>query len=201
MQHPANSNQGLVYEVIYVYIYIYPDFNASIVIVIIVEEVVVVLLTGGGGRCGWSELTHESYKETLISGLKYQFAIKLIIVSLAGIIRSSAETELVYRFDCKLNHPVTWGHHERICLGPEFSHVLHLIYQYMLGCCIHMYFIFHHRLHAHKHVFQTIYGNWLSLDLFGSFKIEAKCHNALSSHSYLLKTNWSHTTGASSSTH
>ena len=39
-------------------------------------------------------------------GLKYQFAVKLITVSLAGIIRSSAEMELVYKFDCKLN-PVT----------------------------------------------------------------------------------------------
>ena len=52
-----------------------------------------------------------------------------------------------YKFDCKLN-PVTWGHHEWICLGPDFCHILHWIYQYMLGCCTYMYFIFPHRLHA-----------------------------------------------------
>ena len=133
----------------YIRSYIYPDFNATIVTVVIVEVFFFDWRSGGGG---WSEMTHESYKETLISGLKYQFAIKLITVSLAGIITSSAEIELVYKFDCKLN-PVTWGHHERIYLWPGFSHVLHWIYQYMLGCCTHTYSIFPHRLHAFKHMF------------------------------------------------
>ena len=135
--------------------HIYPDFNASMVVVVMVEVVVVLL---GGVVCVCvcvcvSELTHESYKDTLISGLKYQFVIKLITISLAGIIRSSAEIELVYKFDCKLNH-VTLGHYEWICLGPEFCHVLHWIYQYMLGCCIHMYFIVPHRLHAYNICFK-----------------------------------------------
>ena len=48
--------------------HIYPDFNASLVIVVIVKVPVVVLLTLGGGGGGWSELTYESYKDTLISG-------------------------------------------------------------------------------------------------------------------------------------
>ena len=63
------------------YIYTYPDFDASIVIMVIVEVVVIDWRWDGGG---WSELTQESYKETSISGLRYQFAIKLITVSLAG---------------------------------------------------------------------------------------------------------------------
>ena len=122
--------------------HIYPDFSASLVEVVMVD-VVVVLLDGvlcvcvcvcvcvcGGG--GGSELTHESYKDMLISGLKYQFVIKLITVSLAGM--------LVY--------------YEWIRLGPEFCHVLHWIYQYMLGCCIHMYFIVPHRLHAYNICFK-----------------------------------------------
>ena len=146
------------------YIYIYPDFNASIAIVVIVE-VVVSLLTGGGVCLGG-----QNWPMSHIKRHKYQFAIKLITVSLAGIIRSSSEIELVYKFDCKLI-PVTWGHHERIHLGPDFSHALHWIYQYMLGCSIHMYFIVPRRLHAYKDMFKTVYGNWLPLICLGHLRL------------------------------
>ena len=129
--------------------HIYPDSNASIVVVVMPEVVLVVLLTGVGWVRVGVRTDHESQNYTLILGVKYQFALKLITVSLAFIIRSSAESVLVYKFDCKIN-PVTSSHHEWICLGPEFYHILHWIYQYMLGCCIYMYFIFPHRLHQYN---------------------------------------------------